>query len=70
MDLDCFNMKGSAKVGSAVGVSVGIDTNGEVSGTYGGSGAEDFNGRGERHDDGSWGAKTEGKIAMKKCWAF
>ena len=50
LDLDCFNVKGSLKAGTAVGVGVGIDTDGNVSGTYGGSGKEDFNGRGVRNE--------------------
>jgi RHS repeat-associated protein len=70
MDLDCFNTKTSAKLGTALGVGIGIDSEGQISSTFGGSGPEDFNGRGERHDDGSWGVKTEGKIAMKKCWTW
>jgi hypothetical protein len=70
LDLDCFNVKGSLKAGTALGVGVGIDTDGNVSGTYGGSDREDFNGRGVRKSNGSFGFKTEGKIALRGCGQF
>ncbi len=35
-----------------------MDTDGEVSGSVGCEGVNDFYGAGERNDDGSWGAKT------------
>ena len=70
LDLDCFNVKGSLKAGSAIGVGVGVDTNGDWSGTYGGSGKEDFNGRGVRNENGSFGFKTEGKLVLKGCGQF
>jgi hypothetical protein len=70
LDLGCFNLKGSAKVGTAVGVGVGIDSEGQVSGTFGGSGKGDFNGEGVRNANRSWGVKTEGKLAGKHCGTF
>jgi hypothetical protein len=76
-DLDCFNTKFSAKVGSAFGgLSAGVDSeDGFSSFGSGGSGADDFNGVGERIGDNptrssKWGAKTEGKLVIKGCGAF
>ena len=70
LDLDCFNTKGSAKLGSAIGTSVGIDTDGQLSTSWGGSGEEDFNGQGPRKRDGSWGTKLEGKLTVRGCAQF
>ena len=69
-DLDCFNTKGSAKVGLAVGISAGVDTEGGFSSSLGGAGKNDFNYTGERTPDGKWGAGTEGKVAVKACGQF
>jgi RHS repeat-associated protein len=64
-DLDCFNTKGSAKVGLApLGISAGVDTDGQFSSSFGPS--DD----GEQTPDGKWGAKTEGKVAVKACGQF
>lgn len=66
LDLDCLNAKGSAKVG-ALGLGAGVDTNGDFSSSFGGSGKDDFNGRGERTPEGKWGVKAEGKLVLKGC---
>ena len=38
--------------------------------TWGGSDEGDFNGRGVRRENGSWGVKTEGKLAVRGCTQF
>jgi len=48
LDLDCMDVKGSAKLGTAIGTAVSIDTN----------------------ENGSWGAKTEGRLAVRGCTRF
>jgi hypothetical protein len=55
---------------AAFGVGAGVDTDGEFSSSFGGSSADDFNGRGERETDGKWGAKTEGKLSLRGCGQF
>ena len=65
-----MDVKGSAKLGTAIGTAVSIDTNGEMASTWGGSDEGDFNGRGVRRENGSWGVKTEGKVAVRGCAQF
>jgi hypothetical protein len=47
-----------------------LDTSGDLSSSFGGSGPDDFNGQGERNGDGSWGTKAEGKVAARGCVKF
>jgi RHS repeat-associated protein len=70
LDLDCFNAKGSFKLGTATGHGVGVDTSGGFSHSFGGSGLEDFNGDGVRTKAGKFGLKTEGKLVLKGCGRF
>ncbi len=80
LDLDCFNTKGSASVGTAYGgLNVGIDTDGTVSGFGSGLHSGDINGVGSRNvgknetgtRDSKWGVGTpSGKVALVGCGQF
>jgi RHS repeat-associated protein len=71
LDMDCFHAKGYVKGGLAVGgLQAKIDTDGKASWQSSGKSKSSYDGSGTRNSDGSWGTKLEGKIAMRKCWAF